>query len=413
MNLGMLDPTLRERLVQGVEARFEGVQLPLLEALVEQPSCTREPEDVEAAARILDEAATRAGLSVRQVPDPTGRFAAHRVYATPRASRDEVPAVLLVGHIDTVFPRSMGFFGMRREGDVVRGPGVLDMKSGLTAVVCALAVLREVAPEVFARLRARFVCVSDEEVGSPSSASLHRELALHAEAALVFEAGRAEDRVVTRRKGGAVFEIEVYGRAAHAGNRHQEGVSAVHGLALLVPELEALTDYERGVTVNVGVFEGGTAKNTVPEHARCEIDGRLLRAADGPWLEQAVAGLVARANQHPRLPDKLRVLRFATRGGVTRPPMEATDASQALRQAYERHARAVGLGAGEAPLQGGGSDANLLAAAGVPSIDGLGPYGQHFHERGEWSSLSSLRRRTQALATFLAERATLENEPDG
>lgn len=388
-------------------AAFEGAQVPFLKALVEQPSCTREPEDVEAAARIVDETAARLGLERRVVPDPEGRFASHRVYSTPAAG--EGRALALVGHVDTVFPRSMGFAGFTRDGDVARGPGVLDMKSGLSSILFALAAVREVSPRAFARLRVRFVCVTDEEVGSPSSAALYRELAPQLDAALVFEAGRTGDGIVTRRKGGAVFEIEARGKAAHAGNRHADGVSAVHGLALLVPRLEALTDYGRGVTVNVGVFEGGTAKNTVPEHARCLIDARFVRGEDGPWLEQSIAALVADPFAGlTGVPDKLRALAFTVRGGVTRPPMEASAGAQSLRAAYERHAAAAGLGVGEAPLQGGGSDANLLAAAGVPCIDGLGPYGQHFHERLEWASLSSLRKRTEALATFLLERATLE-----
>ncbi len=392
---------------QAVEDAFETAQVPFLAALVDQPSCTREPEDVEAAARLIDEAAARVGLAQRTVPDPSGRFAAHRVYSTSAA--DEGPCVALVGHVDTVFPRSMGFFGFAREGDVARGPGVLDMKSGLSSILFALAAIREVAPARFARLRARFVCVTDEEVGSPSSAPLYRELAPSLEAALVFEAGRTHDRIVTSRKGGAVFELEARGKAAHSGNRHADGISAVHGLALLVPRLEALTDYERGVTVNVGVFEGGTAKNTVPEHARCLIDARFVRGEDGPWLERTLAEMASDPfTGVAGVPEKLRALAFGVRGGVTRPPMEAREAAQALRVDYERHASAAGLAIGEAPLQGGGSDANLLAAAGVPSIDGLGPYGQHFHERLEWSSLSSLKKRTQALATFLLDRATLE-----
>ncbi len=387
-------------------AAVESAQVPFLAALVQQPSCTREPEDVEAAARIVDDMAAQVGLARRIVADPEARFADHRVYSTPAAA--EGPALALVGHVDTVFPRSMGFSGFSREGDVARGPGVLDMKSGLSSILFALAAVREAAPRAFARLRARFVCVSDEEVGSPSSAGLYRELAPRTEAALVFEAGRTGDAVVTRRKGGAVFELVAHGKAAHAGNRHADGVSAVHGLALLVPRLEALTDYARGVTVNVGVFEGGTAKNTVPESARVLVDARFVRGEDGPWLERAIEALIAEPFAgHEGVPDKLRTLAFELRGGVTRPPMEASDAAQALRGAYERHARAAGLGIGEAPLQGGGSDANLLSAAGVPCIDGLGPYGQHFHERLEWASLESLRRRTEALATFLLERATL------
>ncbi len=386
---------------------FERAQVPFLRALVEQPSCTREPDDVEAAARLLDAAAEELGLERSTHRDAEGRYADHRVYATPAATSDR-RALALVGHVDTVFPRAMGFFGFAREGDVMRGPGVLDMKSGLSSILFALRALRTAAPEAFARLAARFVCVSDEEVGSPSSAALYRELAPRTSAALVFEAGRKEDRIVTRRKGGAVFEIDVHGRSAHAGNHHADGISAIHGLSLLVPRLEALTDEARGVTVNVGIFQGGSAKNTVPENARAEVDGRFVREEDGPWLEAAFAKLVSDPFGDASVPAKLRTLRFACRGGVTRAPMEASEASQALRLAYERHAAAAGLGIGEAPLQGGGSDANLLSAAGVPTIDGLGPYGEHFHRREEWSSLTSLRRRTEALASFLLERANLE-----
>lgn len=395
-----------QRVREAVDASFERAQVPWLRTLVEQPSCTREPDDVEAAAQIVDELALSLGLLRRLVPDPSGRFAAHRVYASPSA--EEEPSIALVGHVDTVFPRSMGFFGFTRDGDVARGPGVLDMKSGLSSILFALRALREAAPDIFDRLSVRFVCVSDEEVGSPSSASLWKELAASTVAALVFEAGRAEDRIVTRRKGGAVFAFDVRGKAAHAGNRHAEGVSAIHGLALLVPRLEALTDYERGVTVNVGLFQGGTAKNTVPDRAYCEIDARFIRPEDGPWLEAKMATFAsAPFGDAEGVPEKLRELSFTLSGGITRPPMEASEASQALRLDYEKHASAAGLQVGEAPLQGGGSDANLIAACGVPAIDGLGPYGQHFHQREEWCSLESLRKRTQALATFLLDRVTL------
>ncbi len=384
-----------------VEAGFEA-QVAFFERLVGQASCTREPVDVEAAALLVDAEAARIGLVPKTFPDPSGVFADHRIYRTP-ATGPEDRALALVGHVDTVFPRALGFTGFRREGDVVRGPGVLDMKSGLSAVLFALDAVRVAAPQAWASLRARFVCVTDEEVGSPSSAALYDAIAPRTSAALVFEAGRVEDRIVTRRKGGAVFRIEARGRAAHAGNHHADGVSAIHALALLVARLEAMTDYGRGVTVNVGLFEGGTAKNTVPERAVCEVDGRFERAEDGEAMVRAIEAMVA----EPGLPERLRDVRLTLGGGITRLPMEATEASEALRARYEVHAAAAGLGIGEAPLSGGGSDANLMAARGVPSIDGLGPFGEHFHQTREWSSLKSLRRRTVALARFLLEEATV------
>lgn len=407
----MADEVLLSAVARAVAERFEDRQVPFLRALVEQPSCTREPEDVEAAACLVDAAAGALGMTRALHPDPEGRYADHRVFATAATAEGE-RAPVLVGHVDTVFPRSLGFLGFRRDGDVVRGPGVLDMKSGLSAILFALEAVRDASPETFGALRLRFVCNCDEEVGSPSSRALFEELAPRTTEALVFEAGREADRIVTRRKGVAVFRIAVTGRSAHAGNHHAQGVSAVHALALLVPRLEALTDYDRGVTVNVGLFEGGTAKNTVPEHAWCEIDARFVHAPDGDALVAAIRELVAA----PELPERLAGVQIALTGGITRPPMEPNEASQALRARYEAQAAAVGLGVGEAPIQGGGSDANLLAAAGVPCIDGLGPAGAHSHRVEEWSSLSSLLRRTQALARLLAhlgEGSAQRNSPRG
>lgn len=396
---------MARRVCEAVDAAFEPEQVPWLQRLVEQPSHTHARDDVEAAFAQVDRTAAELGLRRELVDDPRGRFAAHRVYHGPRTGADD-RALALVGHLDTVFPRSLGFLAFAREGDVVRGPGVLDMKSGLSAILFALRALRQVAADRFEALPLRFVCNSDEEVGSPSSAPLFARLAARTRAALVFEAGREGDRIVTRRKGGATVELEVRGRAAHAGNAHGQGVSAIHVLALLVPRIEALTDEARGVTVNVGLFSGGTAKNTVPDHAACTVDARFCAAADGRELVSALEQL-ARApwSGAPPDPERLREATIELRGGITRPPLEAAPESQRLRASYERCAAAVGLGTGEAALQGGGSDANLLSAAGVPTIDGLGPFGRHFHEPTEWSSLDSLRRKTQALALFLLDGA--------
>src|SRR5690606_19625995 len=133
--------------------------------------------------------------------------------------------------------------------------------------------------------------------------------------------------------------------------------------------------------------------------ARCQVDARFETAADA----EAVAAVMRALEREPfagleDVPERLREVSVEVLGGVTRPPMEATAATQRLRGVYEPYAAACGLHVGECPLQGGGSDANLLAADGVPCIDGLGPHGKHFHEVEEWSSLDSLRRRTAALA---------------
>ncbi len=393
----------RQALYAQVDAAFESRQVELLRRLVLAPSFTETKADVEYAACVLDDAMAALGWRITRHADPRGTFADHRVY-TPPLLADGDRALGLVGHIDTVFPRSLGFLDFTREGDVVRGPGVLDMKSGLTAIVFAIAAVQQVCGAAADTLPARFVCVSDEEVGSPSSEPVLRGLAPSLSAALVFEAGRVADQIVTMRKGGGMFELSVVGKSAHAGNEHAAGVNAIHALALLVPRIEALTDYSRGVTVNVGVIRGGTSKNTVPEHASCQIDTRFDAIADANRVIAALREIAAEPFALVDvIPEKLRAVTASLTGAMTRPPMEATAASQALRLRYEACACDVGLGIGEAPRQGGGSDGNLLAAFGVPTIDGLGPAGQYFHNPREWCSLASLARRTKALACMLAQ----------
>jgi glutamate carboxypeptidase len=386
----------KDALSRAVDAAFEAEQVPFFARLVERPSCSREPEDVEKAAALLDELAQTLGLTTMRVAAAGGSFADHRVYATEAAT--DGSGLLLVGHVDTVFPRALGFFGFARDGDVVRGPGVLDMKSGLTCIFVALRAVGEVAPDLCQRLAARILINTDEEVGSPSSRSLIEAEADRASHALVFEAGRDEDRIVTRRKGTAFFRVVAKGRAAHAGLAHAEGRNAIHALALAIPRLAAITDYARGITVNVGLVSGGTSKNTVPDAAHADIDLRFERPEDGDALVAKLTEALDIDRSGP-----LEGTTLALEGRIARPPMAPSEASTTLRLAYEEHAAAAGLGVGEAPLQGGGSDANLIAARGTPCIDGLGPFGKRFHSVEEWSSLDSLRRRTQALACFLAD----------
>jgi glutamate carboxypeptidase len=144
----------------------------------------------------------------------------------------------------------------------------------------------------------------------------------------------------------------------------------------------------------------------VPERASLELDARFETARDAAELERRLEEIVADPFAGiAGVPDRLRSARMMLEGGITRPPMEPTERTRALLARYERVAAECGLGIGECERQGGGSDANLLAAAGVPCIDGLGPWGEHFHETTEWSSLASLCRRTEALALFLFDVA--------
>ncbi len=396
---------------EAVDQAFEAVQVPFLECLVNQPSHTGARDDVQAVAAIIDSMASELGLKRQLFPDAQGVYADHRVFSSA-ATRDTDRTLALVGHCDTVYPRSMGFLEMRRDplssassGDHVFGPGVLDMKSGLTVILFALRALQQVDGTAYPALKLRFICNTDEEVGSPSSCHVFESLASLTTEALVFEAGRDQDQIVTARRGTGGFTLQVRGRAAHAGNEHAAGLNAIHVLALLIPQVEALTAYDKGTTVNVGMVQGGTAKNTVPDQAACQIDVRVSNLEQMQHVETRLRAIADwRFPGAEQIPARLREAQLELLGGIRRPPMETTPESDRLRQAYEMFAAKAGLGGGQAPMQGGGSDANNLAGLGVPTIDGLGPYGKYMHHPREWCSLDSLRRRTQALACFLASR---------
>src|SRR5690606_33598848 len=166
-----------------------------------------------------------------------------------------------------------------------------------------------------------------------------RELAKGAACALVFESGRANDMIITRRKGVGAMTVVAHGKAAHSGNNHKDGANAIWALARFVDAAQQLTDYAKGVTVNVGQFSGGTSKNTVPERAECKLDLRYETVVDA---EALVRGLRAAADAAAILGVRLEVS-----GGINRPPLERTAASEALRDEYAACARAAGLGNGE------------------------------------------------------------------
>jgi glutamate carboxypeptidase len=371
--------------------------LPLYQQLVEQSSYSRDQQGVEAAQDILATALKDLGFSEARHASINGEFADHRVFVSPvLVDKPHAKAPLLVGHMDTVYPSDMGFTGFRREGDKVYGPGVADMKGGLSVIASALHAFRRMSPQQFSsELALRIVIVSDEEVGSPTSRLVLAELAPVTSVGLVFEPGRAEDLIITTRKGVGFFQVVAHGKAAHAGIHHEDGVNAIEALSRVVTKIAAHTNYVRGVTVNVGLISGGTAKNTVPDFASCDVDVRFVDGADAISFEPMLAKAAREAEL--AVPGS----RIEVEGGISRPPLEASDASQSLRAQYEAGALASGLKIGEAPRQGGGSDANILSALGIPCIDGLGPFGQNFGEKTEWASLSSVERRTAALVRWL------------
>ena len=323
------------------------------------------------------------------------RYADHLIFKTqPKAPN--TGAIALIGHLDTVFPPGT-FEGYRRDGDLARGPGVLDMKGGLVVVAFAMKALA--ASGGFDALAPiRIVIVSDEEVGSPEGQGIIAAAVSGSSAALVFEAGRKSDLVITRRKGTGGMMATAHGKAAHAGAKHEEGANALWALARFVDRVQGLTDYARGITVNVGKITGGQGKNTVPDRAEALLDIRFCSKTDGDALVLEVKRAADAAA------ESVKGTRIEITGGVARQPLERTDASALLMSEYAACARASGLGDGEAPLIGGGSDASTSSSLGIASIDGLGPRGSGFHTKDELIEVMTLVPKAQALARFLAGR---------
>jgi glutamate carboxypeptidase len=358
---------------------------------VRQNSFTANRDGANAVVGALEAELARLGLAVERIRSE--RFGDHLAFAT---GAEGAPA-FLVGHTDTVFPPGAypDADAWRVDGDVARGPGCLDMKGGLVIAVFGLAALREAG--VLQRIAVRGMFVSDEEVGSPESQPLIRDRARGAACALGFESGRAQDLIVTRRKGTASLVATATGLAAHAGVEPEKGRSAIWALARFVDRAQQLSSPERGVSITVGTFTGGTSKNTVPDRARCEVDLRYLTPEDGAALFRELERLAVDA--------AIEGTRIALERGSQRPPLVRTPGSAALAVEYGACQRAAGLGDGEAPLTGGGSDAATTAAVGVPSIDGLGARGYGFHTPNEQIELSSLVPKAEALVRFLVRRA--------
>lgn len=320
------------------------------------------------------EGVSAAGSATTSTSTSDGPGGGGHLYARPtgRGARGtDRPAQLLLGHSDTVWPRgTLKTMPVTLEDGRLHGPGTFDMKGGLTQIVFALRALSELGleppatPVVFVN--------SDEEVGSPDSRRIVKLLARHVCRVYVAEpAYGSQGKLKTARKGVGHFDVHVHGKASHAGLAPEAGASAIQELAHVIRALHALTDLERGVTVNVGVVEGGTRPNVVAAHARAEVDVRVVTAADAQWLEEAVLGIE---------PDTPGVTVEIT-GGMHLPPLERTPRNVRLWQQAQAAGEALGF-ALDHVLVGGGSDGNLTSQD-TATLDGLGPVGDGAHAAHE------------------------------
>ncbi|MDQ3691938.1 MAG: M20 family metallopeptidase [Chloroflexota bacterium] len=300
------------------------------------------------------------------------------------------PRLLLIGHMDTVFdPGTAAARPYRSSNGRANGPGVTDMKAGLLSGLHAIAALHASGE----RPSITFVANPDEEIGSPFSTPIIRELAPQHDAVLVLECARANGDIVSARKGIADYHLELVGRAAHAGVEPEKGRSAILEAAHQVVALHGLNGRWPSVTLNAGVIHGGTRPNVVPERCAIQID---LRAATVEHFDAASAE-VERLAGSPTVDGVTVDLRQI----AGHPPMEKSQASERMVGLAVAIAADLGFDLGDAAT-GGASDANTTAALGVPTLDGLGPVGGDDHSVDEWLDLASVVPRTTLLAALIA-----------
>ncbi|MEU8476654.1 M20 family metallopeptidase [Streptomyces hygroscopicus] len=299
--------------------------------------------------------------------------------------------VLLVCHYDTVWPAgTLAEWPFTVEHGTARGPGVYDMKAGFVTGVWALRALRALGlphPTV------TFVFTGDEELGSPMSRPLIEDAARDCAAALVLEPGVGWD-IKTERKGVGTFHLTATGIESHAGNDPAAGASAVHALAELVTRLAAAADPDAGTTINIGTFNGGTARNVVAGRAHCLVDVRVSRQDEADRVDEVLAAL---RPSDPRVEVRVG-------GEWNRPAMRLSPASEALFGLADEVATEL-----RGPLEpisvGGGSDANFIAALGVPVLDGLGCSGAGPHARHEHVIVDDIPDRVALVAGLLHRMA--------
>jgi glutamate carboxypeptidase len=372
------------RVAAWLAPRFDEMEA-LLARLVDIDSNSYDKAGVDRVGEAIANVLEADGIAVTRIPDAT--------YGD--IFRAEVPGrfgnahALLMGHRDTVFPSGTVLSRpYSRRGDLAFGPGVCDMKSGLVANIFALRAFMAAGGLPFPVVA---LFTGDEEIGSPSGRRQIEVEAKGARAVFNTEPGRISGNVVTGRKGGCSFHIAVSGRAAHSGVNHKDGASAIEALARKIVKLHALTDYDAGITTNVGVVRGGITYNTVAGSAQAECDMRFDTLAQRSALIAEVERIVA----HEEIPGTAATLTL--RAGF--PPLEEKHAA-GLFALYREAARGIGFEVG-GEHTGGCADSGFTASLGVPTLCGLGPVGGKAHTDEEFCRLDTLVPRTQALAAAI------------
>ena len=355
--------------------------------LVEQESMSREADATTRIAENYGERLRQLGARVDLFKDP--KFGATLRARFDQSENADAKQLLVVGHLDTVWP--LGTLASRPfhiDGDKAYGPGIFDMKAGLTLATFAISALKELGRKT--NRPVTFLMTCDEETGSHFSRPLIEEEAQRSYAALVLEPPVPGGSIKTARKGVGEFELIVRGRSAHAGNDIRKGVSAINELANQILAINKLADFARGTTLNVGVVRGGILSNVVAAEARASIDMRYQVMEEGRRIEEAMSAL------SPLLDGA----QLEVKGGINRPPLVRTEKIAALFAHAKELATEMNYDLKEASV-GGGSDGNFIAAMGVPVLDGLGVDGEGAHAEHEHIIINDIARRATLLARLI------------
>jgi glutamate carboxypeptidase len=366
-----------------VEKKSEWIRA-TLHGLVEQESPSEDRQAVNAAMALAENWAREQGARIKRHRQREFGDVLELHFGPPRSKQKPV---LLLGHLDTVWPiGTLKKMPWREADGRYWGPGVLDMKAGVVMALAALNTLRETK----ATRPVTLLLNSDEEVGSPISRAITERLALESAAVLVLEPAQGL-AYKTARKGVGHYHVEVTGVGAHSGVDFERGHSAILELAKLIQTISGFTNLARKLTVNCGVIAGGTRSNVVASQAWVEVDVRIAKASDAAYVEKLFRSLKV-SDPHCKL---------TITGGINRPPMERKAGTIALFKKARSIAAELGFTLDEAAT-GGGSDGNFTAALGVPTLDGMGAVGDGAHAALESVVIEHLVPRTALLAAMIA-----------
>lgn len=385
-----MDATLPGQILEHIQ-RQQSALAELLQHMVAADSPSTQPESHRLIRSVISDALQQLGFKVFDV---LGNGSHQHLYARPLDRRKGKSAQLLVGHFDTVWP--LGTANQRPfsiDGNVIRGPGVFDMKGGLAQIIFALKAILELGidlplvPVIFLN--------SDEEIGSRTSTRYIRALAKHSKRAFVMEPAMGEEGALkTERKGIGRFTVTVHGKAAHAGLDPEAGASAILELSHVIQTLFALNDSDKGITVNVGTIDGGLQPNVIAAHSQAVVDVRVPTVADGERIEQVIHSMKPVTNG----------VRLTVEGGIGRPSMERTERNHALWLQARELGKEIGIDL-QCVRAGGGSDGNTTSQY-TATLDGLGPVGHGAHAEHEFLYLDRTLERAALLALLMLAPAS-------